>query len=137
MEWQDFKAVIIRTATEALDRRYKSIRKKGPTIWNDYTASLVNDKKKACLKFLSTKLDSDKIEYKRSCAIVKRETKKLHPESWDRYESNLEHDAHGAQVNAYKIMKYLNKAEKDTVETNNISKTGLCITKIYNLTPRK
>jgi hypothetical protein len=32
MEWQDFKGVIIKTATELLGRRYKGIRKKGVTI---------------------------------------------------------------------------------------------------------
>jgi hypothetical protein len=29
MEWQDFKAIIIKTATDILGRRYKIIRKKG------------------------------------------------------------------------------------------------------------
>jgi hypothetical protein len=34
------------------------------------------------------------------------------------YTSNLEYDVHGDHVNVYKIMKYLNKAEKDTTEIN-------------------
>jgi hypothetical protein len=43
---QDFKAVMINTATEVLRKRYKSIRKKGLTVQNDYIASLVNDMKR-------------------------------------------------------------------------------------------
>jgi hypothetical protein len=68
-QWQGFKAVIIKTAIEVLERRYKRIRKEGLTVWNNYFASLVNGKKKAFLKFLSTKLDPNKFQYKR-CAIV-------------------------------------------------------------------
>jgi hypothetical protein len=45
----------------------------------------------------------------------------IHLESWDRYASNLEYDVRETQVNAYKIMKHLNKAEKYSVEINNIS----------------
>jgi hypothetical protein len=41
-------------------------------VWNDYIASLVNGKKKAFLKFLSTKLGPDKVEYKGRYAVVKR-----------------------------------------------------------------
>jgi hypothetical protein len=69
---------------------------------------------------IASLVNDDKTEYKR-CAIVKREIKKLHQESWDRCVSNLEYDVHGAHLNVYKIMKYLNKAEKDNAEINNIS----------------
>jgi hypothetical protein len=51
MEWQHFKAIIIKTATEVLGRRYKRIRKKGLIFLNGYIASHINDKKKEFLKF--------------------------------------------------------------------------------------
>jgi hypothetical protein len=54
--------------------------------------------------------------------VAKKEVKKLHRQSWDRYVSAIEHDVHGAQTRAYKIMKNLNKTGKDTAQFNNISK---------------
>jgi hypothetical protein len=60
LEGQDFKDVKIKTATEVLGTIYKRIRKKGLTVWNDYIASLVSDKKKAFLKFLYIKLGPNK-----------------------------------------------------------------------------
>lgn len=52
---------------------------------------------------------------------MKRATRKLNRDIWDRYVNGIECDVHGAQLDAYKIMKYLNKSEKDTAELNNIS----------------
>jgi hypothetical protein len=42
-------------------------------------------------KFLNTKSDQDKTEYKKRCAIVKN-LKKLHRENWDKYVSNTKYD---------------------------------------------
>jgi hypothetical protein len=50
--------------------------------------------------------EEDKLEYIRICTIAKRECKKLQRESWDRYVSDSESDAHGAQVKAYMIMQH-------------------------------
>jgi hypothetical protein len=52
----------------------------------------------------------------------RKEKIELHRQSWDRCVSAIEHDVHGAQTRAYKIMKNLNKTEKDTAQFNNISK---------------
>jgi hypothetical protein len=42
--------------------------------------------------------------------------KAAHQESWDNYISSIEHDVHGHQLNAYKIMKHHNTAEKDSTD---------------------
>lgn len=39
--------------------------------------------------------------------------REAHNVSWDKYISNIENDIHGRQRTAYKIMKHLNKDEKD------------------------
>jgi len=43
---QDFRAIIIKTATKILGRRYKRITKKGLTILNDYIALLLMKRRK-------------------------------------------------------------------------------------------
>jgi hypothetical protein len=63
----------------------------------------------------------DRTEYKRKCAIAKREVRKLNRESWDNYISNIEYDVQGAQDAAYKVMKHLNSTERDTAFINNIT----------------
>jgi hypothetical protein len=46
--------------------------------------------------------------------------KAAHQESWDAYIyiyiSNIENDVHGRQLNAYKILKHLNKDQKDSAD---------------------
>lgn len=120
-EWEDLKQIIIQAATEALGKRNKKLTKRGLSIWNEKIASLIKDKKEAYLKYLNSNSESDLTEYRKRSALAKRETRKLHRQSWDRYISNLEYDVHGAQTSAYKIMRHLNKSEKDTVELNNIA----------------
>jgi hypothetical protein len=77
---------------------------------------LIENKKKAYLWYLTTCSETDKIEYKRSVAIVKRETRKIKRQCWDTSVVRIEHDLHGRQVNAYKIIKNLNRIEKDNLQ---------------------
>ena len=62
----------------------------------------------------------DKTEYKRLAANVKRETRKIKRQCWETYVSRTEHDLHGHQLNAYKIIKNLNRTEKDNLQLNPI-----------------
>jgi hypothetical protein len=39
---------------------------------------------------------------------------------WETFVSRIEHDPHGRQINAYKIIKYLNRTEKDNLQFNPI-----------------
>lgn len=41
-----------------------------------------------------------------------------HKQSWERFIANIEHDVHGRQVLAYKIMKMLNRNERETLCVN-------------------
>jgi len=42
--------------------------------------------------YLATHFETDKIEYKRLVAIVKRETRKIKKQCWETFVSRIEHD---------------------------------------------
>jgi len=90
-------------------------------LWNEDIKNLVESKKKAYLRHLTTRLETDKIEYNRLAAIVKREKRKIKKQSWETFVSRIEHDLHGRQLNAYKIMRNLNRTEKDNLQFNPIT----------------
>jgi predicted Zn-dependent protease len=46
---------------------------------------------------------------------MKKEVRKINRQHWDQYIVDLEYDMHRNQYRAYKIIKELNNAEKDTV----------------------
>jgi len=81
---------------------------------------LIEDKKKAYLRYLTTRSETDKIEYKRLVAIVKRGTRKIKRQCWETFVSRIENDLHGRQLNAYKIIRNLNRTEKDNLPLNPI-----------------
>jgi len=53
-------------------------------------------------------------------AIVKRETRKIKRQCWETFVFRIEHDLHGHHINAYKIIRNLNRAEKDNSHLNPI-----------------
>ena len=63
------------------------------------------ENKKAYLRYLTTRYETDKLEYKRLVAIVKRETRKIKKQCWETFVSRIEHDLHVRQINAYKIIR--------------------------------
>lgn len=46
--------------------------------------------------------------------------RKIKRESWSKYITDIERDVHGRQDKAFKILKHLNNAEKDTIQINSI-----------------
>ena len=81
---------------------------------------MIENKKKAYLQYLTTRSETDKLEYKRLVAIVKRETRKIKRQCWETFVSRIENDLHGRQINAYKIIRNLNRTEKDNLRLNPI-----------------
>ena len=51
-------------------------------------------------------------------AMVKRETRKIKRQCWETFLSRIEHDLHGCQINAFKIIRNLNRTEKDNLRLN-------------------
>ena len=65
------------TANEALGERKKRRHKRCLILWNENIKNFIGNKKKAYLLYLTTLSETDKLEYKRLVAIVKRETRKI------------------------------------------------------------
>jgi len=53
-------------------------------------------------------------------ANVKRETRKIKRQYWETFVSRIEHGLYGRQINAYKIIRNLNRTEKDNLRLNPI-----------------
>ena len=114
-EWQILKNTLQQAANEALGKRTKRRHKKRLILWNEDIKNLIENKKKAYLRYLTTRSEIDKIEYGRLVAMVKRETRKIKRQCWETFVSRIEHDLHGRQINAYKIIRNLNRTEKDNL----------------------
>ena len=120
-EWDNIKQIIIQAASEALGTRRIRNKRTGLQIWNDDIEKIIKDKKTAYLKYLQLKTAESKVEYKYRCALARREVRKIKRNSWEKYVSDIEHDVHGRQEKAYKILKHLNKTEKDNLHLTTIT----------------
>jgi len=121
VEWQTLKNRLLQAANEALGKRKKRRYKRRLILWNEDNKNLIENKKKVCLQYVTTRSETDKIEYKRLVAIVKRETRKIKRQCWETFVSTIEHDVRGRQINGYKIIKKLNRTEKDNLQLNPIT----------------
>jgi len=120
IEWHTLKNTLQQAANEALGKRKKRRHKRLLILWNEDIKNLIENKKKAYLGYLTTRSETDKIEYKRLVKIVKRETRKIKRQCWETFVSRIEHDLHGRQINAYKIIRNLSRTEKDNLQLNPI-----------------
>ena len=71
-------------------------------------------------KYLQNPSEGNLETYKIKRNIAKTIVSKTHKESWDRFISRIEFDIFGEQSMAYKVLKHLNRTNKDTIENNNI-----------------
>lgn len=120
-EWEELKTILKEAASEALGKRNKRRNKRCLHFWNEDIKSLVQNKKQLYLNYLNTRSDTDYINYKKQCAIVKKEIRKLKRESWEKFIADIEYDVQGRQTNAYKVLKKLNRDEKDDIQINPIT----------------
>jgi len=112
VEWQTLKNTLLQAANETTGKRKNIRHKRRLILWNEDIKNLIENEKKVCLRYLTTRSETGKIDYKRLVAIVKRETRKIKRQRWETFVSRIEHDLHGRQINAYKIIKNLNRTEK-------------------------
>jgi len=77
VEWHTLKNTLQQAANEALGKRKKERHKRRLILWNGDIKNLIENKTKAYLRYLTTRSESDKLEYKRPVATVKRETRKI------------------------------------------------------------
>ena len=83
--------------------RRKRYGNRGLQVWDDDIRQIIDPKKQVYLKHLALNTTQTRCEYKRCCAIARREVRKIKRSSWDTYVSGIEHDVHGRQDKAYTI----------------------------------
>jgi len=64
VEWQTLKNTLQQAANEALGKRKKRKHKRRLNLWNGDIKNLIENKKKAYLRYLTTRSETDKLEYK-------------------------------------------------------------------------
>jgi len=77
VEWQTLKNTLQQAVNEASGKRKKRRHKTHLILWTENIKNLIANKKAAYLWYLTTHSETDKIEYRRLVAIVKRETRKI------------------------------------------------------------
>jgi hypothetical protein len=112
----------------------KWCRKKGLRKWDEHLAKVINDKREAYNKSLSTGSTEDEIKYKRCRAVAKREVRKNKRETWNTFVSRLENDVSKPRPKTYKIIRMLRNYTREQVKINPIKKNPSCnISKTYGL----
>ena len=112
VEWQTLKNTLQQAANVAVGKRKKRRHKRRLILWNEDIKNLIDSKKKAYWRYLTTRSETDKLEYKRLVAFVKRETKKMKRQCWETFVPRIEHDLHGRHINAHNIIRNLNELKK-------------------------
>jgi len=54
-------------------------------LWNEDIRNLIENKKKAYLRYLTTRYETDELEYESLVTIVKRETRKIKRQCWETF----------------------------------------------------
>lgn len=121
-EWQNIKKIITKAASESLGHRKKYRKRKGLKIWTEEIESCIKDKQKKYETYLNSPTEDNREEYKKARNVAKTIIKKAHTESWERFIGCIEHDLHGRQSLAYKVIKTLNKNERENIQINAIDK---------------
>jgi len=69
-EWHTLKSTLQQAANEALGKRLKRRHRRRLILWNEDIKNLIENKKKAYSRYLTTWSATDKIEYKRLVGMV-------------------------------------------------------------------
>ena len=120
-EWRNMKRIIVQAANEAIGVKKRFRKRKGLKIWTEEIEEAVAEKQKVYLKYLNSPSPTNAETYKEVRNRAKTIVRQAHRQSWERFISNIEHDVHGRQVMAYKIMKMLNGKEREEVSVNPIT----------------
>jgi len=95
-------------------------RKKGLRIWNEEFKNAIENKRTAYPEYLQNNSEENLEKYKIIRNMAKTVVSKTYKESWDRFICGIEDDIFCEQSMAYKVLKHLNRTNKDTIEINNI-----------------
>ena len=106
-----------KAATESLEMVLHRIGAKRIKNWDNEIQELIQKKRQAFRKFMSTKSEVDGEEYRKQSAKVKRKSRKLQRESWENFITFLEHDTYKLRPKVYKIIR--------RIDTNFNERVGL------------
>jgi hypothetical protein len=116
-EWENTKIAIKTAANEAIGTKKKH-RRKSLRIWNEEIKNAIENKRTAYQKYLQNPSEENFETYKTKRNIAKTMVSKTHKESWDRFTNRIESDIFGDENMAYKVLKHLNRTNKDKIEIN-------------------
>jgi len=63
IEWQTLKNTLQQAANETLGKRKKRRHKRRLILWNEDIKNLIENRKKAYLRYLTTRSETNKLEY--------------------------------------------------------------------------
>jgi Glu-tRNA(Gln) amidotransferase subunit E-like FAD-binding protein len=109
-----------KAANEEIGTKKVFRSKKGLRIWNGEIKNAIENKRTAYQKYLQNPSEENLETYKIKRNMAKTIVSKTHKESWNRFMCRIEVDIFGEQSMAYKVLKHLNRTNKDTIETSNL-----------------
>jgi len=83
VEWQTLKNTLQQAANDALGKRKKRRHRRRLIVWNEDTKKLIEKKNRVYLWYICS--ETDKIEYKKLVATVKRETRNIKRQCWETF----------------------------------------------------
>lgn len=120
-EWNNIRECIRKAAYESVGMTNKIRRRKGLRMWNKEIEEPVKEKQKAYINLLQKNTEEAKENYKEKRNYAKQITRRAQQEDWDQFITNAEHDVYGRQIVACKMMRHLNRLEKDVACINVIN----------------
>jgi len=111
---------IKKAANEAIGTKKKFRNKKGLRIWNEEIKNSIENKRTAYQKYLQNPSEGNLKTYKIKRNMAKTIVSKTHKESWNRFICRIEVHIFGEQSMDYKVLKHLNRTNKDTIEISNL-----------------
>ena len=103
-------------AYESLGKIKKRNRRKYLKIWDFQTELIREAKKTSYKKWLASKKVEDRTEYQRNTTLAKREVRRRHRASWDKFITNLEHQTCSTEPKVHKILKQTRKNIEETAK---------------------
>jgi hypothetical protein len=121
--WANIKEAILEATKESIG--YKPTKNKTwIRTWNEELKQIINKKKHEYKIYLQTKDTQQHITYKKLRAEVRKITRRIRRNDWDKFVKSLGRDITGPQRRGFKILKKLQLEVNDQIQTNLISKEG-------------
>lgn len=115
-EWNTIVRVVDKAAKESLGMIRVRRPEKRIRNWSPEMKQLVEEKRKAFRKWMSSRKVEDKVEYNKRSALVKRKARELQRESWDNFTTFLEQETYKLRPKTYKIIRRIDSNFNERVQ---------------------